>query len=73
MVTGKRKSCQQEQMFLPTARGEGHRFFQAQDKPLRQADFDARGEVRSEPCYAAANMPGRLSLAPGIYFRMMLV
>ena len=73
MSMGKRKSSQQEQMFLPTARGEGHRFYQALDKLLRGADCDAKVEALCEPHYAAADQPGRPSLAPGIFFRMMLV
>ena len=58
MVMGKRKSSQQEQMFLPTARGEGHRFYQALDKPLRDADFDAKVEALCAPHYAAATSRG---------------
>ena len=70
---GKRKAAQQEQMFIPPARGDGHRFYQALDKLLREADFDAKVEALCEPHYAAADRPGRPSLAPGIFFRMMLV
>lgn len=70
---GKRNTPTQEQMFLPTARGEGHRFYQALDKLLREADFDAKVEALCEPHYAPGDKQGRRSLPPGVFFRMMLV
>jgi IS5 family transposase len=68
-----RRTKQQSHLFLPTARGGGHRFYEALDKLLVEADFDAKVEALCERHYAAANQPGRPSVAPGIYFRMMLV
>lgn len=60
-------------MFLPTARGGGHRFYDALNKLLAEARFDDRVEELCAPHYAAADKPGRPSVAPGIYFRMLLV
>jgi IS5 family transposase len=72
MAMGRRKT-QQSHLFLPTARGGGHRFYEALDKLLLEADFDAKVESLCAPHYAASNKPGRPSVAPGLYFRMMLV
>lgn len=72
MAMGRRRQ-QQSHLFLPTARGGGHRFYEALNKLLVEADFDAKVEALCERHYAAANQPGRPSVAPGIYFRMMLV
>jgi transposase len=72
MAMGRRKT-QQSHLFLPTARGGGHRFYDALDKPLVQASFDAKVEALCESHYAGADKPGRPSVAPGLYFRMMLV
>lgn len=60
-------------MFLPTARGGGHRFYEALSKLLEEAQFDAKVEVLCAPHYAAEDKPGRPSIAPGLYFRMLLI
>ena len=72
MAMGRRKT-HQEQMFLPTARGGGHRFYEALSKLLEEAQFDAKVEVLCAPHYAAEDKPGRPSIAPGLYFRMLLI
>ena len=38
---------------------------------LREADFDARAEELCRPFYARGK--GRPSVAPGVYFRMLLI
>lgn len=68
-----RRKTQQSHLFLPTARGGGHRFYEALDKLLVEAGFDAKIEALCEQYYAAADRPGRPSLAPSLFFRMMLV
>jgi len=68
-----RRNTQQSHLFLPTARGGGHRFYEALDKLLVEADFDQKVEALCEPHYATSDKPGRPSVPPGLYFRMMLV
>ena len=72
MAMGRRKT-HQEQLFLPTARGGGHRFYEALSKLLEEAQFDAKVELLCAPHYAAEDKPGRPSIAPGLYFRMLLI
>ena len=68
-----RRKTQQSHLFLPTARGGGHRFYEALDKLLVDADFDRKVEALCAPHYATSDKPGRPSVPPGLYFRMMLV
>lgn len=69
---GRRKK-QQENLFLPTARGGGHRFYEALNKLLSESDFDEKVEELCGAHYAAPDKPGRPSIPPGLFFRMMLV
>ena len=55
------------------APGPGHRFYEKLNELLAEADFDRRAEALCAPYYEAADVPGRKSVAPGIYFRMHLV
>lgn len=72
MAMGRRKK-QQAQMFLPTARGGGHRFYEALSKLLDEARFDEKAEALCAKHYADDDKPGRPSIAPGLYFRMLLI
>lgn len=72
MAMGRRKP-HQESMLLPTVRGGGHRFYEALGKLLDDAGFDAKVEALCAPHYAGDDVPGRPSIAPGLYFRMLLV
>lgn len=72
MAMGRRRK-QQEQMFLPPARGGGHRFYEAVAKLLDEAGFDEKVEAFCAPHYAKDDKPGRPSIAPGLYFRMLLI
>ncbi len=49
----------------------GHPFYEALERVLRAAGFDAFVEARCAPFYAATM--GRPSVAPGVYFRCLLV
>ncbi len=49
----------------------GHPFYAALERVLQQAGFDAFVEARGAPFYAARM--GRPSLAPGVYFRCLLI
>jgi len=53
--------------------GPGHRFYEKLNELLREADFDRHAEALCAPYYEAAHVPGRTSVAPGVYFRMHLV
>ena len=51
----------------------GHRFYETLNELLREAGFDRHAEILCAPYYEAAHVPGRKSVAPGVYFRMHLV
>ena len=51
----------------------GHRFYEKLNELLRDAAFDRQAEALCAPYYEAAHVPGRKSVAPGVYFRMHLV
>ena len=53
--------------------GPGHRFYETLNELLREASFDRHAEALCAPYYEAAHVPGRKSVAPGVYFRMHLV
>jgi transposase len=53
--------------------GPGHRFYETLNELLREAAFDRHAEALCAPYYEAAHVPGRKSVAPGVYFRMHLV
>ena len=55
------------------APGPGHRFYGTLNDLLREASFDRHAEALCAPYYEAAHVPGRKSVAPGVYFRMHLV
>jgi transposase len=55
------------------AQGPGHRFYETLNELLHEAGFDRHAEALCAPYYEAAHVPGRKSVAPGIYFRMHLV
>ena len=55
------------------APGPGHRFYETLNELLREAAFDGLAEALRAPYYEAAHVPGRKSVAPGVYFRMHLV
>ena len=53
--------------------GPGHRFYEKLNELLHEAGFDRHAEALCAPHYEAAHVPGRKSVAPGVYFRMHLV
>jgi hypothetical protein len=75
MSMGRRKR-RQETLFVATAelaRSPGHPFYRKLNELLAEAEFDRWIEGRCEPYYEAADKPGRVSLPPGTFFRMLLV
>jgi transposase len=72
MAMGRRRG-KQAALFVPhqQLRSGGHAFYAALDRVLRTAGFDAFVEAQCARFYAARM--GRPSVAPGVYFRCLLV
>ncbi len=74
MALGKRKSEQQEDLFITAdrmPRSPGHVFYQKVNRLLAEGGFDRWVEELCEPFYADGR--GRPGIPPGVYFRMLLV
>lgn len=75
MAMGTRKQQeQQEALWIATAslpRSAGHPFYERLNELLEEARFDAFVEERCRRFYAP--VMGRPSLAPGVYFRLLLI
>lgn len=71
MAMGK-STDEQEELFVAhsSLRSDGHPFYEALNKVLRKQGFDAYVEGLVEKFYAK---DGRPSVAPGIYFRCLLI
>ena len=50
-----------------------NRFYEALDRLLAEGDFDRVSEDVCAPYYQSEHTPGRPSIPPGVYFRMLLV
>lgn len=75
MSMGRRRD-QQTPMWVAgpeLARSPGHRFYEKLNELLSEAGFDRRVEQICEPYFEADDKPGRPSIAPGVYFRMLFV
>lgn len=76
MALGRRKDERQEDLFVPQdrlPRSEGHVFYRQLNRLLAEAGFDRFVEELCAPHYQASGQPGRPSIPPGIYFRMLFV
>ena len=74
MSMGKRERERQADLWLATsdlARSPGHPFYERLNAMLAAAEFDSRVEELCRPFYARGK--GRPSVAPGVYFRMLLI
>jgi transposase len=74
MAMGNRPTERQSPLFVPTgalARSPGHPFYERVDALLAEEGFDAFVESRCAGFYA--EKLGRPSLAPGVYFRLLMV
>lgn len=74
MALGKRKSKQQDELFITAdrmPRSPGHVFYQKVNRLLADGGFDRWIEELCEPFYADGR--GRPGIPPGVYFRMLLV
>jgi transposase len=76
MALGRRKDERQEDLFVThdrLPRSEGHVFYRQLNQLLAEAQFDRFVERLCAPHYQASGTPGRPSIPPGVYFRMLLV
>jgi transposase len=76
MALGRRRESRQEELFVPhdrLPRSEGHAFYRQLNRLLAEAGFDRRVERLCAPHYQPSGTPGRPSIPPGVYFRMLLV
>jgi hypothetical protein len=76
MAMGKRKQERQGALFVAADRlpkAAGHPFYQRLNGLLAEAGFDAWIEGRCRQYYETKETRGRPSIAPGVYFRMLLV
>jgi transposase len=74
MAMGKRRRRRQTSMWVATAdlpQSAGHPFYQRLNRVLDDAGFDAFVETQCAPFYADG--VGRPSLAPGRYFRLLVL
>jgi transposase len=74
MAMGKRKTCRQEPLFLAATdlpRTPAHPFYERLNQILAESQFDPFVEGLCQPFYAETL--GRPSLAPGKYFRSLLL
>src|SRR5689334_13776021 len=70
-----RKRDWQEPLWLESSRmasGPGHPFYDKLSAVLKKHGFDAFAEKLCAPLYAADGK-GRVSIPPGVYFRMTLI
>jgi transposase len=73
---GKRREERQGALIVATDRlpkAAGHPFYQRLNQLLADAGFDTWIEDRCRPYYATGESRGRPSIAPRVYFRMLLV
>lgn len=74
MAMGNRQSERQIPLFVPSselARSPGHPFYERVNALLAEEGFDAFAEERCARFYA--EKLGRPSMAPGVYFRLLMV
>ena len=72
MAMGEREEDRQQAVFVSTSelRSAGHPFYRAVNGILRDAEFDRFAEQQCRKFYAEKGQP---SIAPGVYFRMLMV
>ena len=70
-----RKRARQEPLWIPTGelpRTRGHVFYDRVNEILKNEKFDEFAETECARFYKSETM-GRPSIAPGVYFRMLMV
>ena len=76
MGMGRRKRARQEEFWIPAdalPETPRHVFYEKLNGLLADGDFDPFVEGLCQPYYAEADEPGRRSIPPGVYFRMLLI
>lgn len=75
MSMGRREERQAPMWLAGTelARSPGHRFYEKLNELLSEATFDTRVEQLCTPYFEADDKPGRPSIPPGVYFRMLFI
>ena len=76
MALRRRSEGRQEELFVPhdrLPRSAGHVFYVRLNRLLAEAGFDRFVERLCAPHYEPSGTPGRPSIPPGVYFRMLLV
>lgn len=71
-----RRKAKQKSLFVEAERmpsGPRHRFYDALNKLLDDAGFDAHVEALCAMSFEPRSQGGRPSIAPGVYFRMLLL
>ena len=72
----RKASRSQSSLFLSHAalpKSEGHPYYTKLNEVLACIDFDRQVEAKCEPFYADGAKGGRPGVAPGVYFRMLLI
>ncbi len=73
MALRRRDTQRQQDLWIPTQnlpQAPRHVFYETLNRLLAEADFDRRVEDLCEPYYAQGGRPG---IAPGVFFRMLLI
>ena len=68
-----RREQQQESMLVPVIRGPSHIFYDSLNAHLDEVKFDEKVESLCEGFFEEKERRGQPSIAPGMYFRMLLV
>ena len=68
-----RREPQQDSMLVPALRGPSHIFYDRLNAQLDELKFDLKVEKLCEGFFEEKEKRGRPSIAPGMYFRMLLV
>lgn len=74
MAMGRRRATMQGEFWIPTStlrQAPGHPFYQRLNGVLSEADFDRFCETQCRKFYA--EKMGRPSVAPGVYFRTLMI
>jgi transposase len=74
MAMGRRKTQRQGELFIShqkLPKSQGHPFYERLNQILSEEGFDAFAEGQCAPFYA--EVMGRPSVAPGVYFRMLMI
>jgi len=72
-MTMGRREVHQDSLLVPAIRGPSHIFYDELNAHLDEHGFDEKVEKLCEGFFEEKEKRGRPSIAPGMYFRMLLV